>query len=417
MILDDKPFDEISADDIRSLVSGDVPEDRYLDYKQELPNENRVGEFLKDVCAFANAAGGYIVYGIEEELDAKKQPTGFPKCVCGVGKVANDEAIKFAWQQRALDAHLIEPRLIPPPEFRIIEIEDAKKVMVVHVPKSRYAPHWAKYRDFASDGGGTRRVFVKTFFVRHDNASIPMDINEVRVAFVDAQSTPQRMSDLRHERAALVLADEAPLSLLDGFTIVLHLIPFAALRPDAPSYDLTGVKQGLMPLTGSDVRYVRPDFEGLLYHSHESGGGEKGYCQVFQDGGTIEMVLSSPPSSDANQSHAISSPWFEQRVCNSVASALTFFSELGVQPPIYIGLSLLRAKSRAMMTYGMECGLTRSRIDPINRETLLIPPVTVESLADDAYQFMRPVFDRIWRASGFPKCPHYAEDGEWNPQQ
>ena len=40
-----------------------------VDFKKELPSKDERGkaEFLKDVCAFANADGGDLVYGVLDE--------------------------------------------------------------------------------------------------------------------------------------------------------------------------------------------------------------------------------------------------------------------------------------------------------------------------------------------------------------
>ena len=113
MILDGKPFDELTAGDIHALIP-EVAENRRLNYKRALPenNEKGVRRFLNDVCALANSAGGYLIYGIDEERDEDNNKTGVPSEVCGVGDINEDEAIRD-WQQRITQA--IEPRLVVVP--------------------------------------------------------------------------------------------------------------------------------------------------------------------------------------------------------------------------------------------------------------------------------------------------------------
>lgn len=45
------------------------PESQTLDFKRLLPANDEKGkqEFLKDVCAFANAGGGDLMYGVQEK--------------------------------------------------------------------------------------------------------------------------------------------------------------------------------------------------------------------------------------------------------------------------------------------------------------------------------------------------------------
>ena len=75
-----KSFSEIEAADITYLVHEAVPEGRTLEYKETLPSnsDNDKKEFLADVSAFANAAGGDLIYGISEQRDENGRPTGIP---------------------------------------------------------------------------------------------------------------------------------------------------------------------------------------------------------------------------------------------------------------------------------------------------------------------------------------------------
>jgi predicted HTH transcriptional regulator len=56
--------------DIEKLINEPVPESLTLDYKRcaalDKRNPERRTELSKDVSAFANSAGGTLVYGVEE---------------------------------------------------------------------------------------------------------------------------------------------------------------------------------------------------------------------------------------------------------------------------------------------------------------------------------------------------------------
>ena len=69
-----KSFLECTEDDLKNLIDNpDFRENEYLDYKQnfaflELPKgkerNEKIAEFKSDVCSFANADGGFLIFGI-----------------------------------------------------------------------------------------------------------------------------------------------------------------------------------------------------------------------------------------------------------------------------------------------------------------------------------------------------------------
>ena len=51
--------------------------------------------------------------------------------------------------------------------------------------------------------------------------------------------------------------------------------------------------------------------------------------------------------------------------------------------------------------------------DKIDREILLLPETIVESYETKAEKILRPCFDSIWNACGFPKSLNYNDAGDW----
>ncbi len=75
MPFDGSSLSSISVDDILELVSNRVPERSDLEYKREpygTSNTDRL-EMLRDVAAMANARGGYIIIGIEEDREGRAE--------------------------------------------------------------------------------------------------------------------------------------------------------------------------------------------------------------------------------------------------------------------------------------------------------------------------------------------------------
>ena len=62
-------LDSVDEGHLNALVTNGVPESRSLEFKAKLVwgTESERKEFLADVSAFANAGGGDLVLGIEED--------------------------------------------------------------------------------------------------------------------------------------------------------------------------------------------------------------------------------------------------------------------------------------------------------------------------------------------------------------
>ena len=63
------PIEMINQGILTSLVENQVAESRDLEFKQVLPgrSDEQVKEFLKDVTALANAQGGDLIFGVQDE--------------------------------------------------------------------------------------------------------------------------------------------------------------------------------------------------------------------------------------------------------------------------------------------------------------------------------------------------------------
>jgi len=142
-----KPLEEMKVDDIRALVSLEVPEGERLEFKRELPGEGgktdpwvgggKIGSYakekiLEEVVGFANAYGGVLVIGIDES-DTKPsiatKITPVPRCA------------DLADRLRLVFRDCVEPELVRI-EIEGVQTEDDESgVVLIRVGKSRLAPH------------------------------------------------------------------------------------------------------------------------------------------------------------------------------------------------------------------------------------------------------------------------------------
>lgn len=133
MIFDGKPTSQITIDQILAVVNDHRPEDQYVDFKARPYPSGDAGtpELIKDVCAFANAAGGYLIIGIGENGQGRAN---------GFVSVEDAEAVRRSMLDRCLAR--IDPRL-PELDIRILSV-NGNNVVICRVPDSPLKPHCAQ---------------------------------------------------------------------------------------------------------------------------------------------------------------------------------------------------------------------------------------------------------------------------------
>ncbi len=56
------------------------------------------------------------------------------------------------------------------------------------------------------------------------------------------------------------------------------------------------------------------------------------------------------------------------------------------------------------------------RENPIDRDTLILPDVEIQSFEEGFARVMKPAFDVLWQTSGADGSPNYDSDGNWKPR-
>ena len=145
MPFEGKPLREVTAAELRQLVTSGMTEHLHLDYKSDVYEDNDRGcrEHLQDICMFANAQGGLILIGISEQRDEDGQPTGTPdpEAVLGI-ELPNPEAVLQSYDARVTSC--IEERLRI--ESWAIPVGENRHVLAIRVPNSAAKPHCVRYK-------------------------------------------------------------------------------------------------------------------------------------------------------------------------------------------------------------------------------------------------------------------------------
>lgn len=385
------PIEQITESSLRELITNQVSELKLIEYKQALPggSDGERKEFLADVSSFANASGGHLVYGMKED-------EGLPLKLCGVDSDDQDSLVA------GLDSRIrdgIRPR-IPGIVVRWVQLDGGRGAIVVRVPRSFASPHMVTYK-------GTSR-----FFSRHSNGKYPLDVEEIRGAFLFSNSTVERVREFRLDRVAKIKAGETPVPLLESAKVLLHVIPLGAFSTSSV-IDLLRVvtvteKLALTPLNHffavGDGRF---NFEGYVrYIPSKEEGRASSYLQIFRNGilETADTSLLLPY--DGRRS--IPSAAFEEAAIKTLQNYALSLNQLGVDVPLAFSLTLLGVSGYAMAVDHWFARVTRTTIEP---NVILVPAVIYESFDTEIALLMKNSFDVVWNAAGWARSMCYDENG------
>ncbi len=401
---------------IDAIIANETSESRTLDYKDRLPGENRdeKKEFLADVSAMANAAGGDIVFGIaERRVDGK--PTGIPERVAGLGGV-NLDAECLRIENVLRDG--IEPRINGLQLWAVHGFEGGP-VLVLRVPKSFLAPHMVK-------SGESR------FYSRNSKGKYPLDVAEIRSAFALSESIPEKIRRFRDERVARIVAGETPVPLSDGPKTVLHLLPLTALDPTTR-------------IEVSPLKYKSSDFAPISAHHLLSWGarfnldgvvvtGQTGkplspvsYLQLFRNG-AVEAVdttlLRSQHERESGLDPVISVSPFENILIVALNRILRLRDVVEFEPPVVVMLSLVGVRGyRLVLPDRMSDSESEHQVDrdrmsdsesehQVDRDTLFLPEYVMLDFEVPADKLLQPAFDAMWQCVGYERDYLFQESGK-----
>ncbi len=382
----DRPFQEIDEKDILELIANQVAEGKTIDYKRDAigRKDSDVKEFLFDVSSFANASGGDILIGMEEKR-------GLPAEISGLENVDPDKEIS---RLENLCRDHIDRRITPAMQMKVIQVQ-SKLVLLIRVPKSWSAPHMVTF-------GSTNK-----FYSRNSNGKYLLDVAEIRSAFLRSETLAQKIREFRVNRLSLVVSGDTPALLEDGPKIVLQMVP-ANFADPGRRLDLARFERQYVKLLGT-TSFIGPyyNLDGMI-----SMDGRRSYAQRFWSG-AIETTSCSYSLlvQDTQGTRFIPSVKLEEDLIDTCSALLSFQQLLAVELPIIVMVSLLGVRG-FRLAVNPELGNSLSLTD---RDDLIIPETLVQDFSTPSEVFLRPVFDAIWNAFGFPSSPHFDGRGNWRP--
>lgn len=383
---------ETTPDDIRRLITDRVQEGAHLDFKRDLPPAWDGGakhELLADVTAFANAGGGDIVFGIDEN-DAAEASAIFPQVLASV-----DQEIR---RLQDFLLNLAEPRM-PGVQVHAVEVTEGEAtghVLVIRIPQSWAAPHRVKTNQH--------------IYVREGLRKRPLDVPELRALFVRTESQAQRVRDFRSDRLAKVLTGETPTPLKCGPQLVVHVIPTQAAL-GLVQIDPVPYSRGTtyLPMIGQrSGTAAKLNFDGAYAVIPTKDEQAAGYTQLFRQG-YFEAVWVLSTFGDVVEP-VLPGIAYEDYLNRFLGQVRGELDRHGLRWDMAVFLSLLGADHVVFAgpsSFGY--GSQHYRFD---RNSLLLPDVLIPAEMTPG-RGMRTVYDLMCQAAGMEGSANYGVDGEW----
>ena len=212
-----KELFDCTEDDFCEIIDNlDYRENEYLDYKKTLDilsipkdriNElsNSKAEFRSDVCSFANANGGYIIYGVEE--DAKS----VPKAIKGMS-INNDDTDQFERDIKNW-LHTISPR-IPNYKISFVKLQNGNYVVILYIYHDYFAPY------IHLEGDNNYRIYKRV-----GNSKVIVGYSELKNMFTNSLSLEKEVERFRRERIDYYRMQEDTEDYKYSKFMMLHIIP------------------------------------------------------------------------------------------------------------------------------------------------------------------------------------------------
>jgi len=388
-----KPLNLVNEDDLKLIKNEpQFQETQSIEYKEFFENikqNDKKKEFIKDITAMANSFGGLLIYGVQEN-----KGTGLPNAVDGqdsskVGiEHANIDKLKNSIQEIILSN--TEP-VLKGVRIHPVPLATGNFVFIFDIPKSPSLPHRCKLDNH--------------FYYRYDTISRSMSVDEIRALMTNSESFRDKLEKFRNDRIGNIASGKTPIALNQGPKTVLHIFPASAIN-SKETLDL----QSLSTVLDEDTILVnKPNLIGLCQYKPNTGKYlEEGLCAYYDYyaqyrsgytlvyySGAIEVVESEYFSPYGRQA-GIRDKYFSNIVDKSV-TLLKLLHELETVGPYWIALSMLYIQN-------IQLFYPEYPTQPIRSRHLALESVAVESFDSNPGKALMPVFDKIWQAAGCPKA-------------
>ena len=393
---------DLNATHIENLIYSEVPESLTLEYKQQLPSKQSEDkkEFVYDIAAMANAAGGDLVYGLVERRSDEGRPTGVADHLLGTRfENIQDEIVRLSSYIR--DG--ITPRLS---NFQMQPASCAAgDILVIRIPSSWNKPHMVTMDK------------VDRFYKRTGTTKNQMSIDEIRRAFSEQGELREIVKGWREHRAALIEKGNGPILVGSEVAMLFHVIPARAFTPRSftETWRVSENEQkGIHVANGNyNQRYNADGF--LCYSGTAEINSTRvyAYTQLFRSG-IVEYAFSNFFYHRAEtNSPVIIGQVVEQQMVHCYKNAVERFRRQGEVSDVYVGFSLVGIEGKRIFVNTM---YYFERESLIRQNVFTSPEIYVDLNDPEEMPFkrtLRPLVDTFWQLDGREGTP-FIYQGEWD---
>lgn len=398
-----KPFDAIASEDLHFLIEYRVAEGQNLEYKKQQwgRNDEEVREMLRDISAMANAYGGYIFLGVEEE----NSNSGIPVNIPGIRSTKAD-----AERERIQSSCLVntDPR-IPGFKIRTIPIDRDSSVVAIHVPRSTRAPHMVTFRG------------LNQFWVRHDRQKSKMSVEEIADLFLRTRSLVDDAQSFLKRRRTEILEEIKRIPFY-----VIGTLPLL-VRDEITDITDTQLRALMKHLPGQDRAQFNLDFSrSLELQPHPTLFGLEirinnlMRLQLFRNGYVEAMIDVSEEAKFVQRhqasSHTIFNPYALAGYAVSFLCALAAFREhLALEDSFLLFVSLFNVKGFALSELLPDAYRYANTLEVWPKDHLEIR-VSQVSTSENVHTVAKFFLDRIYQAFHHEQSPCF-KDGRFRPNK
>lgn len=386
-----KPLAEWEEADVFALVEERIEEGQRLEFKRQLDlgTPKQRSEACKDASGLANAQGGLLIYGVDEERqdDGRRIPTRTTPLSDGDVRSRLEDVLDSA----------VHPALNM--EARQIDVEGGY-FLVVRVYQRLGVPHMV-------DGYGEMR-----FYIRSGLKTRPMTQQEIASAFAEATRSERRASERLSRLPLAVRPERVELDAPETDCEPGPWLGVLALAIDAPDplLPMQEADRQAFPDDGDYLRWSRSDLGLTLdwdadgYHADARNEGNLTRRLRLFRSGAFEWGVTLAGRADLIPSLSIA-----EYIHDVLGYFATSYRRAGYFGRVRTWVSIEGGIDSKL---GLGSGYLAFDLKPLSTSHFeWRGDYSVDGLLDDLTGATRGAMDRIFVAYGLSSCPYFNADG------
>jgi hypothetical protein len=373
------------------LITDQVEESQVIDYKLTAYDRNDEGtrEMLRDITSFANAAGGHIVIGMQED------GASLPVSVTGIEK-SEEEVTRILAQCRSCIDERVSGLDVSP-----VRLSNGRIAPVIYVPRSLRAPHMVTFKG------------LNQFWKRYDKHKDRMTVEEIRAVCARTEGLRVALTEFLDVRWREMMSEQAEFGLYIAFApLILDesaidvFDPWLEKTMAHPPYNRTN------GWTCDAYSGVEPSLCGML----GQGKGQlevhrNGYCDFLVSGDSSFRVRTLTfEDGDIQVIH----PW---TIAEYVVSVAHFVRSVGdkyaLTLPFVVRCGLLRGRTMSLPTIRNTDEWDGTNTRPIGDKQVRLDLQVPSNFAP--MKVAQDTCDRLWNAVGARRCFLFDDRGIFTP--